>query len=126
MKKPHSLQSSARQREGFMSTSNLSIGELEAKYPLYCKALKLLIKQEKTSAELERTPQAPARRPSYGRIADARTDYLPSQGCLTRRERSPPQKPRAFVTPQQVVRFDRNGLTVIVACCPRYIERPAG
>ena len=32
-----------------MSTSNLSIGELEAKYPLYCKALKLLIKQEKTS-----------------------------------------------------------------------------
>ena len=55
MKQPHSLQSSARQREGFMSTSNLSIGELEAKYPLYCKALKLLIKQEKTSAELERT-----------------------------------------------------------------------
>ena len=38
-----------------MSTSNLSIGELEAKYPLYCKALKMLIKQGKTSAELERT-----------------------------------------------------------------------
>ena len=38
-----------------MGTSNLSIGELEAKYPLYCKALKMLIKQGKTSAELERT-----------------------------------------------------------------------
>ena len=37
-----------------MSTSNLSIGELEAKYPLYCKALKMLIKQ-KISAEIERT-----------------------------------------------------------------------
>ena len=30
-----------------MGTSNLSIGELEAKYPLYCKALKMLIKQGK-------------------------------------------------------------------------------
>ena len=38
-----------------MGTSNLSIGELEAKYPLYCKALKMLIKQEKISAGLERT-----------------------------------------------------------------------
>ena len=38
-----------------MSTSNLSIGELEAKYALYCKALKMLIKQGKTRAELERT-----------------------------------------------------------------------
>ena len=38
-----------------MSTASLSIGELEAKYPLYCKALKMLIKQGKTSAELERT-----------------------------------------------------------------------
>ena len=35
-----------------MSTPNLSIGELEAKYPLYCKALKMLIKQGKTNAEL--------------------------------------------------------------------------
>ena len=39
-----------------MSTSSISIGELEAKYPLYCKALKMLIKQGKTSAELQRTP----------------------------------------------------------------------
>ena len=38
-----------------MSTSSVSIGELEAKYPLYCKALKMLIKQGKTSAELQRT-----------------------------------------------------------------------
>ena len=38
-----------------MSTSNLSIGELEAKYPLYCKALKMLIKQGKIRAEIERT-----------------------------------------------------------------------
>ena len=38
-----------------MTTSSVSIGELEAKYPLYCKALKMLIKQGKTSAELQRT-----------------------------------------------------------------------
>ena len=38
-----------------MSTSSISIGELEAKYPLYCKALKMLVKQGKTSAELQRT-----------------------------------------------------------------------
>ena len=55
IKRSHSLHTLAWQREGSMSTSNLSIGELEAKYPLYCKALKMLIKQGKTSAELERT-----------------------------------------------------------------------
>ena len=38
-----------------MSTSSISIGELEAKYPLYCKALKMLIKQGKTSTEVRRT-----------------------------------------------------------------------
>ena len=38
-----------------MSASSISIGELEAKYPLYCKALKMLIKQGKTSSELQRT-----------------------------------------------------------------------
>ena len=38
-----------------MSASSISIGELEAKYPLYCKALKMLIKQGKTSTELQRT-----------------------------------------------------------------------
>ena len=38
-----------------MSTSSISVGELEAKYPLYCKALKMLIKQGKTSAALQRT-----------------------------------------------------------------------
>jgi hypothetical protein len=38
-----------------MSTSSISIGELEAKYPLYCKALKMLVEQGKTSAELQRT-----------------------------------------------------------------------
>ena len=38
-----------------MTTSSVSIGELEAKYPLYYKALKMLIKQGKTSAELQRT-----------------------------------------------------------------------
>ena len=55
MKQSCSLQSPFWKREGFMSITSLSIGELEAKYPLYCKALKLLIKQGKTSAELERT-----------------------------------------------------------------------
>ena len=38
-----------------MSASSISIGELEAKYSLYCKALKMLIKQGKTSTELQRT-----------------------------------------------------------------------
>ncbi len=41
-----------------MSTSSLSIEELEAKYPLYCKDLKMLIKlirQGKTSSQLQRT-----------------------------------------------------------------------
>ena len=38
-----------------MTTSNLSIGELEAKYPLYCKALKRLVEQGKPSEQLRRT-----------------------------------------------------------------------
>ena len=38
-----------------MTTSSLSIGELEANYPLYCKALKMLIRQNKTGPELRRT-----------------------------------------------------------------------
>ena len=38
-----------------MTTASLSIGELEANYALYCKALKILIRQGKTSAELHRT-----------------------------------------------------------------------
>ena len=38
-----------------MAPPKISIGELEAKHPMYCKALKMLIKQRKTSAELERT-----------------------------------------------------------------------
>ena len=40
-----------------MSTSSLGIEELEAKYPLYCKDLKMLIKlirQGKTSSQLQR------------------------------------------------------------------------
>ena len=37
-----------------MTTSSLSIGELEANYPLYCKALKMLIRQNKTGPELRR------------------------------------------------------------------------
>jgi len=38
-----------------MTTSDLKIGELEAKYPLYCKAMKILITQGKTSNQLRRT-----------------------------------------------------------------------
>ena len=49
------LQNSAWRIEEPMSATNLNIGELEAKYPLYCKALKILIKQGKTSAQLQRT-----------------------------------------------------------------------
>ena len=36
-----------------MSTSNDSLGELEAKYPLYRKVLKMLIKQGERSAVLQ-------------------------------------------------------------------------
>ena len=38
-----------------MTTSSLSIGELETNYPLYCKPLKMLIRQNKTGPELRRT-----------------------------------------------------------------------
>ena len=38
-----------------MNTSNLSIGVLEAKYPLYCKALKMLIKQGRTITNIQQT-----------------------------------------------------------------------
>ena len=38
-----------------MTTSSLSIGELESHYPMYCKALKMLIRQNKTGPELRRT-----------------------------------------------------------------------
>ena len=38
-----------------MQSATLTIGELEAKYPLYCKAMKILIRQGKTGRELKRT-----------------------------------------------------------------------
>ncbi|MAI96276.1 MAG: hypothetical protein CMN95_06110 [Synechococcus sp. MED650] len=38
-----------------MTTSRISIGELEAKYPLYCKALQILVKQGKSCSQLRRT-----------------------------------------------------------------------
>lgn len=37
------------------ASSAPSIGELEAKYPLYCKALRLLIQEGRTLAEIQRT-----------------------------------------------------------------------
>ena len=54
MQWPHLLHNPARRSEESMSTSSISIGDLEAKYPLYCKALKMLIKQGKTSAEIQK------------------------------------------------------------------------
>ena len=38
-----------------ISTSGLTIGELEANYPLYCKAMRLLIREGKTIAKVRRT-----------------------------------------------------------------------
>jgi hypothetical protein len=37
------------------SSAGLTIGELEANYPLYCKALRLLLKGGKTQTVIERT-----------------------------------------------------------------------
>ena len=38
-----------------MTTAKLTIGELEAGYPLYCKALRRLLQQGRTAKEIERT-----------------------------------------------------------------------
>ena len=38
-----------------ISTPGLTIGELEANYPLYCKAMRLLIREGKTIAKVRRT-----------------------------------------------------------------------
>ena len=38
-----------------MSTAKLTIGELEAGYPLYCKALRRLLQQGRTADEIQRT-----------------------------------------------------------------------
>ena len=38
-----------------MSEAKLTIGELEAGYPMYCKALRRLLQQGKTPKEIERT-----------------------------------------------------------------------
>jgi hypothetical protein len=36
-------------------TTQLTIGELEASFPLYCKALRILIREEKTIEQIERS-----------------------------------------------------------------------
>ena len=36
-------------------TPSITIGELEAKYPLYCKALRLLLLEGRTNHQLQRT-----------------------------------------------------------------------
>ena len=38
-----------------MSTAKLTIGELEAGYPLYCKALRRLLQQGRTVDQIQRT-----------------------------------------------------------------------
>ena len=38
-----------------MAPSKISIGELEAKHSMYCKALKILLRQGTSSAQLQRT-----------------------------------------------------------------------
>ena len=38
-----------------MSAAKLTIGELEAGYPLYCKALRRLLQQGRTPQEIQRT-----------------------------------------------------------------------
>ena len=42
-------------REGPMPQAKLTIGELEAGYPMYCKALRRLLQQGKSAKEIERT-----------------------------------------------------------------------
>lgn len=36
-------------------TTQLTIGELEASFPLYCKALRILIREEKSIEQIERS-----------------------------------------------------------------------
>lgn len=36
-------------------TTNLTIGELEASFPLYCKALRILIREEKSIKQIRRS-----------------------------------------------------------------------
>lgn len=36
-------------------TTSLTIGELEASYPLYCKALRILVREEKTIEQIKRS-----------------------------------------------------------------------
>ena len=36
-------------------TTALTIGELEASYPMYCKALRILIREEKTIKQIQRS-----------------------------------------------------------------------
>ena len=36
-------------------TTALTIGELEASFPLYCKALRILIREEKTLKQIQRS-----------------------------------------------------------------------
>jgi hypothetical protein len=36
-------------------TSTLTIGELEASFPLYCKALRILIREEKTIEQIQKS-----------------------------------------------------------------------
>lgn len=36
-------------------TTTLTIGELEASFPLYCKALRILIREEKTIEQIQRS-----------------------------------------------------------------------
>ena len=38
-----------------MATAKLTIGELEAGYPLYCKALRRLLQQGRSSDQIQRT-----------------------------------------------------------------------
>jgi len=38
-----------------MAQAKLTIGELEAGYPLYCKALRRLLKEGRTNKDIERT-----------------------------------------------------------------------
>jgi hypothetical protein len=36
-------------------TTSLTIGELEARYPMYCKALRILVREEKTIKQIQRS-----------------------------------------------------------------------
>ena len=70
-----------------MPQAKLTIGELEAGYPLYCKALRRLLQQGKSPKDIERTVCWGTWRPSTAACQHAKSSYLlPSSGGPEKKE----------------------------------------